>query len=132
MKTCKNRRIVLSLQSISIILTMNRKELKYNSLNLRGISKNTPPSYQPIADNKEQARGVKSSLLHRALAPCSRAFLCLMLFVLPLVYASCEKEHLPERPDSTRTANDSTSEEASINITITINPAWGSDTTIYI
>ena len=111
---------------------MTQKDIEFNSLNLRGISKNTPPSYQPIADNKELARGVKSSLLHRALAPCSRAFLCLMLFVLPLVYASCEKDHLPERPDSTRTANDSTSEEANINITIKINPAWGSDTTIYI
>ena len=109
---------------------MTRKELKYNSLNLRGISKNTPPSYQPIADNKEQTRGVNTSLLHRALAPCSRAFLCLMLFVLPLVYASCEKEHYPEKTDSTRTSNDSTSGGGTITINISVDTAWKGDTTI--
>ena len=110
---------------------MTRKELKYNSLNLRGISNNTPPSHLSVADNKIQTRDVNTSLLHRALAPCSRAFLCLMLFVLPLVYAGCEKEHYPEKPDSTRTSNDSTSGGGTITINISVDTAWKGDTIIY-
>ncbi len=110
---------------------MNRKELKYKSLNLRGISNNIHPSQLLVADNNKQTRGVNTSLLHRALAPCGRAFLCLMLFVLPMVYASCEKEHYPEKPDSTRTSKDSTSGDGTITFNISVDTAWKGDTTIY-
>ena len=76
---------------------MTQKEIKYNSLNLRGISNITPPPVLTLINKIYSARRYsQTTLLHRAFAPCSRAFLCLMSGIILFVGAGCSKDDISQ------------------------------------
>ena len=73
------------------------------------------------------------ALLHRPLARCSRVFCCLLLLLMPLVLASCQKEQpaAPPSSDITRTAESADSTAAAgLGLTITVDTTWAGETHI--
>ncbi len=88
-----------------------------------------PPPLTNINNNSASFGTPIHALLHKALASCGRVFLCLSLLLLPLAFASCDKEVVEQdyedmltrgmAPDST--GGDST---AAVGFTLTVDTAW--------
>ena len=74
---------------------MTNNTSTHNMLTGRGISKNTPPSHLYDLANTTANYGVESPLLHKAMAYCGRAFLCLFAAVVSLCFTACDKNPAP-------------------------------------
>lgn len=73
------------------------------------------------------------ALLHRPLARCSRVFCCLLLLLMPLVLASCQKELPATTPSSNLTRTIDTADStaaAGLGLTITVDTTWAGETYI--